>query len=101
MAINEIKVNTGRLKTDADQVGECIKAMEKQLENLAATIADLNKMWEGPTKMVFTSVVENDRKAALAVVKELKSVHDYEMMAKNRYNECEKKIEDIIASIRV
>lgn len=101
MAINEIKVNTGKLKSDAEQVGNCIKEMEKQLEKLAATIAELNKMWEGPTKTVFTAVVENDRKAALEVVKEVKSLYDYETMAKNKYNECEKKIEDIIASIRV
>ena len=101
MAINEIKVNTATLKNDADQIGQKIAAMEKQLESMHTSITQLNSMWEGPTKTAFAAVFENDRKAALQVIKELKSLNSYENMAKDKYNQCEKKIEEIVASIRV
>ena len=72
MAINEIKVNTTALKNDADDVAGCIKAMESELEKMAASIAQLSSMWEGPTKMVFDKQFEGDRAAAAAIIKELK-----------------------------
>jgi WXG100 family type VII secretion target len=101
MAVNEIKVNTVALKNDADDVAGCIKAMESELEKMATSIAQLSSMWEGPTKMVFDKQFEADREAASDIIKELKLLNDYEEMAKNRYNQCEKKIEEIIASIKV
>lgn len=101
MAVNEIKVNTTALKNDADQVKAHIDAMEKELEKMAASISQLSNMWEGPSKQMFFQQFEGDRNAVEEIIKELRTMNDFENMAKNKYNQCEQKIEEIIASIRV
>lgn len=98
---NEIKVNTNRLGSDADQVKNHISNMEKQLTSMEAGIKQLNSMWEGPAKKAFVQAFEDDRKAAMEIIKELKSLQTFEMQAKGKYEKCESQVSSLVDSIRI
>jgi hypothetical protein len=44
---------------------------------------------------------ESDQQAAADVIKELKSFQKYEVEAKNKYEQCEKQITELLKEIRV
>ena len=98
---NEIKVNTTRLGSDAEHVGRLITNMEKQLKNMKADIDQLNGMWEGPAKKTFVSAFENDRIAASEIIKELKSLQNFESQAKGKYEKCEHEVSSLVDSIHI
>lgn len=101
MGTGEIRVTTNRLENDAEKLASLISSMETQLENMKASINQLNQMWEGNAKTAFMTAFEDDRRAAEGVLKELKSLQNYEAQAKTKYENCEKQIENLVNSIRV
>lgn len=99
--MNEIKINTTRLGTDAAQVLSLINNMERQLNNMKSNVDQLNGMWEGPAKQAFTQAFENDRSFAEAILKELKSLQGFETQAKDKYEKCEQQVSSLVDSIKI
>jgi WXG100 family type VII secretion target len=99
--MNELKVSTTRLNSDADQIYSLIQSMEKELKNMKNSVNQMNQMWEGVTKKAFVTAFESDQQAAADVIKELKSFQKYEVEAKNKYEQCEKQITELLKEIRV
>lgn len=98
---NEIRVNTTRLGSDADNVARLIASMEKELSSMQHNIAAMNKMWKGPAKQAFQAAFENDRQAAVDVLRELKSLQTFETQAKKKYEKCEQQVASLVNSISV
>lgn len=99
--MNEIKVSTIRLGNDAAQINSLIQTMERELNNMKTSVQQMNAMWEGVTKKAFETAFQDDMRAADGVLKELKNLHNYEVQAKNKYEQCENQIEEIIQTIRI
>lgn len=98
---NELKINTSRLGSDADQVRHHISNMEKQINAMKSGINQLNSMWEGPAKKAFVQAFEDDRVAAVEIIKELKSLNSFENQAKSKYEKCENQVSSLVDSIRI
>ncbi|MDO5410937.1 MAG: WXG100 family type VII secretion target [Lachnospiraceae bacterium] len=101
MAVSPIKINTNRLKTDADQIENVICSMEKKKEKLQAELEHLNSMWEGPAKESFTKAFRSDLKILDSVLKNLRTIQRYEVQSKEKYDNCENRVHELVSGIKV
>lgn len=99
--MEKIRVNTGRLKTDAEQVLGCIKDMKSEMSKMKESVAQLDQMWDGPSSEAFAKVFQDDMEALNTILENLDKVYEYEVTAKEKYEECENKVSDLISQIRV
>lgn len=99
--MEKIKINTGRLKSDADQVMGCIKDMKSEMAKMKESVTQLDQMWDGPSSEAFAKVFQDDMEALNTILENLDQVYHYETTAKDKYEECENKISDLISEIRV
>ena len=99
--MNELKINTGRLGSDAGQVKTLKDKMEKELTSMKSEIDAMNSMWQGPAKQEFVKAFEDDRSAAAEVIRELKSLQGFETQAKDKYEKCEHQVSSLVDSIRI
>lgn len=98
---DRIKINTSRLGTDAQRVSGCIRNLSKEMENMKNSIAQLDRMWDGPGSEAFKQAFETDRRAFEEIIKNLESIHDYETNAKVQYEKCEQAVYALVAEIKV
>ena len=96
-----IKVNTNRLEADLNSIGDDIKA----IKNLVVALRDHNRaldgMWDGGANDTFKINFEAHIKALEEAVKTLDSINRFEDNAKNKYNQCEQKVGDLVNQIHV
>ena len=98
---DRIQIHTGRLGTDAGRILVLIQNMKKEIDAMRQSVAVFGNMWEGPGQAEFQKAWQEDMAAVLAAVKEMESLYDYDINAKNQYEQCEKKIASMIDEIRV
>ena len=96
-----IKVNTNRLKTDASTIKDHISSIEKEIEDLRGHNTTLDAMWDGPSSEAFKAAFEADITALEQMVKSLKSLNNYEDNARDKYDDCERKVSDLVNQIKV
>lgn len=101
MAVEHIKINTNRLHQDTQKVEGYIQKMKKELTNMQNSVNAMNSMWEGSSKKVFVKAFENDMQIAQEIIATLQVIQKYEANAKKEYEACERKVADLVASIRV
>lgn len=99
MAISKIKVNTQKLKNTADSVQEELNNIKKKLKEMQGDVATLNGMWEGDANEEFNKSFEDDIEDLEIICKNIQELIDYEVRAKNKYNNCEQKVSELINSI--
>ena len=95
------KISTVRLGKDAEQLQQLIANMEKIIVNMKSSVGQMNAMWEGVSKDNFVQAFADDIRAVTDVLSELKSLYNYEIMAKEQYENCENQVADLIANMRV
>lgn len=98
---NYIKVNTNRLNGDAETIARLIQSIKTELGNMKQSVAHLDGMWDGPGSEAFKSAVQDDMNAMETVLRNVESIHSYEVNAKTKYESCERRVGDIVAGIRV
>lgn len=98
---DRIQIHTGRLGTDAQRILVLIQNMKKDIDAMRQSVTALENMWEGPGQAEFHQAWQDDITAVLAAVKEMESMYDYDINAKNQYEQCEKKIAAMIEEIKV
>lgn len=96
-----IKVNTNRLKTDASTIKGHIDSIIKEIADLRTHNSALDAMWDGPSSEVFKANFEADIKALEEMIKSLKSLNEYEDYARDKYDDCEQKVADLVNQIKV
>ena len=97
---NEIRVDTGRLKKDADSFGSLIRTMEKQITDIQSGISQMNDMWTGTAKTAFVKAVSDDISAAREVLAELKSLQNFESQACVKYDRCEQQVAALVNALK-
>lgn len=99
--MEKIKINTNRLKNDADQVKGNITNMKAEMTKMKESVSQLDKMWDGPSSEAFAQVFQDDMQALNTILDNLDKIYQYETTAKSKYDTCENKISDLIAGIHV
>lgn len=98
---NEIKVNTKRLKDDADKIDGYIKKIETAMKNMKTSVKELDQMWDGTSSEAFKLAINGDINELDAMIKNLKAIYSFETNAKQKYDTCETKVAELVAGIKV
>ncbi len=101
MANRKFKISTSRLGKDIEQIQNLLVLMERSITNMQTSVEQMNKMWEGLSKQAFVTAFSDDMKSVSDVLKELKSLNNYEIDAKNDYENCERQVADLISHMRI
>lgn len=96
-----IKVNTSRLKTDVSDIRGHIRSIKKEISELRGHSTALDAMWDGPSSEAFKTAFAADIAALDAIVGSLESINDYEDNARQKYDECETRVGDLVDQIKV
>ena len=98
---DKIRDNTHALNNDANSVQKCIERMKKNKDNISNAVLTLDGMWDGPSSEAFKAAVQNDLNDLQTIIDQLQKICQYEVTAKNKYNDCENRVGEIVRSIRV
>ncbi len=98
---DKIRVNTGSLNTTRNNVSNQVKQIRAQVQAMRGALASLNSMWEGDAHAEFDSQVKADVTRLENLCKSLDGIVSYESNAITEYNNCERKVSELIASIKV
>lgn len=101
MAVNYIKINTSRLNSDLQQIESLIQSMNRELTNMENCLQNMNTMWEGKSKEAFEIACKHDLNNVKEVMKVLQDILKYEENAKNKYEDCERKVMELVDSIQI
>lgn len=96
-----IKVNTMRLKTDADFIGGHIQKIETEIKGLRDDVRQLDAMWDGPSSETFKASFRDDIDMLESIIKNMRKINQYENSAQSSYNTCERKVAELVGSIRI
>ena len=94
-------MNTNRLGADADSVAGILNGIKTEFENMKQSVSQLDGMWDGPSSEAFKKAFWDDMNAMAELLKNLESMHSYEVNAKTKYESCENKVGTIVAGIRI
>ena len=97
----KLKVDVAKLTTDSTQIEKSIQSMKKQLQMLQKQSSILDSMWDGPTSESFKKEFITDMKTFNTIINNLQKINHYEALAKRKYDTCEKRIGQIVDSIKV
>lgn len=98
---DKIRTDTDRLGTDAADIQRYIQNIADEANNMKSSVAELERMWEGPSSRAFHIAFQDDMRAVETVIKNLKSIYAYGTNAKKEYESCERKVATMIAEIKV
>jgi len=98
---DKIRINTDRLGADAERIQGYIDNIIQEMDAMRESVAELQKMWEGPGSQAFHHAFLDDMNAVETVMKNLQSIYAYDTNAKKEYEKCERKVSSMIADIRI
>lgn len=101
MAINRIKVNTGMLNNTISDMNIDNSQIERYINDLYNTVAELDSMWDGSANAAFNQQFEIDRAELIRISREIDKFIESLKDAKQEYEKCENKVADIVNSIRI
>lgn len=96
-----IKVNTSRLRNDASDIKAHIAGIKKEISDLRDHNRVLDAMWDGPSSEAFKTAFASDIDALEQILVSLTSLNEYEDNARVKYDECERKVGDLVSQIKV
>ncbi len=99
--VSKIRINTNRLKTDAERMNGYIKEIKKEIEDMKRSVSELDAMWDGTSSEAFKKAFLDDMNAIANVIKNLEGIHAYETNAKTEYENCEKSVFSLISEIKI
>lgn len=101
MTIKEITVDTSTLTGDINELRVALLSARTQLKDMFDQIAELDRMWDGPANQEFNRQFGNDYKNAKNLCETIDALIDCMEFARNQYNSCEDKINQIVSAISI
>lgn len=96
-----IKVNTSRLRNDVADIRTHIKGMRNEMRDLRSHNRALDAMWDGPSSEAFKMAFESDIDTLEQILISLTSLNEYEDNAREKYDECERRVGDLVSQVKV
>lgn len=101
MASNYIKVNTGALRSDANELAEMAERARHQLKDMYESIVALDRMWDGPANETFVQQFTGDYELLNSLCDGVKAFSEDLKNAAQEYDKCEDSVENAVRAIRV
>lgn len=99
--LQKLSVETDMVKTDTDNMDENIKKIKKAGDDIKSNIISLNSMWEGEAKDAFVQQCDSDIKELYSIINDMEIFIKKWRDAKQKYDECEVRVGDLINAIKV
>lgn len=96
-----IKINTDRLKSDTADIAQHISSIKKLIIDLRAHNTVLDGMWDGPSSDIFKMAFAGDITMLEEIMGSLEELNKYEDNARQKYDECEGKVSELVDQIKV
>lgn len=97
----KIRINTSTLGNDAETIHQCIQKMKNSKANIEKSVQILDGMWDGTASEEFKSAIHTDLQLLDVQIQNLVKLFNYETRAKTKYESCERKVSDIVSSIKI
>lgn len=101
MAIDKIKVDTGRLQKTTGDIEDALKDIKNKIKAMESDVSALNAMWTGDANAEFNKAFRDDIKDLELICDNIQSVIDYEKKAKMEYDNCEQQVSELVDKITV
>ena len=101
MAVNEIEMNTSTLSGTIESLERETSQLERQVQTMFQQVQELDQMWTGTAKQVFSQQFQADYQTCKDMCAELKEVVKSFRYARDEYNRCERRVDELVRQLRV
>ena len=101
MAIREIEVDTTALQRDINRINELIGKMKNKKAKLISSVQTMNASWSGSANAAFNAQFNTDMVNIDQMIQTLTDMSNSMKKARKEYDQCEKRVDGIIRSIRI
>lgn len=96
-----IKINTDRLKNDTSDIAQHISSIRKLITDLTGHNLVLDGMWDGPSSEAFKMAFQSDIAMLDGIMGSLEELNRFEDNARQKYDECEGKVSELVDQIKI
>ena len=101
MAVNEIEMNTSTLSGTIESLERETTRLERQINTMFQQVQELDQMWTGSAKQAFSQQFQADYQTCKDMCKELKDAVKSFQNARNEYDRCERRVDELVRQLRV
>lgn len=101
MAINEIEMNTSTLAGTIESLERESTNLERQIKTMFQQVQELDQMWTGAAKQAFSQQFQTDYETCKEMCTELKDVIKSLRHARDEYDRCERRVDELVRQLRV
>jgi len=98
--MEDFKVSTRKLKSDAEVIYNYTAQIEHDLGGLTDDIADVGRIWSGSASGTFKKIFMEDLAELTLMVFNLEKIYRYAGLAKSKYEKCETHVEEVISDMK-
>lgn len=97
--VYRIRMNTGHLDSDAQQINHSIQQIRTMLQNLRKESLQLDHMWDGPASESFREEFEGDLDLLEQNIGNLEKIYGFEEDIRERFDRCGMEVRTVISEI--
>lgn len=100
MAIREIEINTDSLGRDIESLRSALDSVKKDKNKMVEEITQLSTMWKGPANEAFIRQFSSDCVSFDNLIQTIEEMIRAMENAKKEYVSCDKRVYDIVKTVR-
>lgn len=100
ISMEDFKVNTRKLKSDAEVIHNYTAQIEHELAGLTDDLTEIGRVWGGSASATFKKIFTEDLTALTIMLFNMEKIYRYAGLAKSKYEKCESHIAGVISDIK-
>lgn len=101
MAITNLKVNTDRMRGDAEDLSGRLKQSQNRMQTFCSTMDALLGYWEGPASQAEAQIYQAEKQNMDQLCKLMDDLINELSSDASAYNTCEQQVADAVNSLRI
>ena len=101
MAITNLKVNTDRMRGDAEDLASRLTQSKTRMQELCSTMDTLLGYWDGPASQAEMQVYQAEKQNMDQLCKLMDDLIDELSSDASAYSTCEQQVADAVSSLRI
>lgn len=101
MAITNLKVNTDRMRNDAEDLASRLTQSRTRLQELCAAMDTLLSYWDGPASQAETQIYQAEKQNMDQLCKLMDELINELSSDASAYSTCEQQVADAVNALRI